>query len=99
VAIKPEMASLNTNSMNFAAANRETGEILVDYLFDNIFVMIRDFAVAMEENGVKPEIEVYDIGGLDNILLLMKQGIFSMPMNFNFVWGVAGGSASGLTPL
>lgn len=91
VAIRPEMASLNTNSMNFAAANRKTGEILVDYLFDNTFTMIQNFARAMQQNGIKPEIEVYDIGGLDNILLLMKQGIFSTPMNFNFVWGVAGG--------
>jgi len=91
VAVKPEMASLNTNSMNFAGIDRKTGEILVDYIFDNSFTMIRDFAIKMESNGVKPEIEVYDIGGLDNILLLMKQGIFSEPMNFNFVWSVAGG--------
>ena len=45
----------------------------------------------MEECGTKPEIEVYDIGGLDNVLLIGKQGFFSEPMNFNFVWGVAGG--------
>ena len=93
VEIKPEMASLNTNSMNFAGINRKTGEILVDYIFDNSFTMIRDFVFKMESNGVKPEIEVYDFGGLDNILLLMKQGIFSIPMNFNFVWSVAGGQS------
>ena len=53
--------------------------------------MLQDFGMAMEENGVKPEVEVYDIGGLDNFLLLAKQGIFSEPVNFNLVWGVAGG--------
>jgi len=53
--------------------------------------MLQDFATAMEENGVKPEIEVYDIGGLDNVLMIMQPGMFSTPMNFNFVWGVAGG--------
>ncbi|HPL32988.1 MAG TPA: 3-keto-5-aminohexanoate cleavage protein, partial [Smithellaceae bacterium] len=42
-------------------------------------------------NGVKPEIECYDMGGLDNTVMIGKQGIFSDPMNFNFVWGVAGG--------
>ncbi|MEW6529961.1 MAG: 3-keto-5-aminohexanoate cleavage protein [Thermodesulfobacteriota bacterium] len=93
VEIKPEMASLNTNSMNFAAINRKTGEIVFDYLFDNTFTMLQDFGKAMEENEVKPEIEVYDMGGLDNVLLIMKQGFFSDPMNFNFVWGVAGGQA------
>jgi len=33
------------------------------------------------------------MGGLDNTLLIMKQGFFTDPMNFNFVWGVAGGQA------
>uniref|UniRef100_A0A7C4ETH5 3-keto-5-aminohexanoate cleavage protein n=1 Tax=Desulfomonile tiedjei TaxID=2358 RepID=A0A7C4ETH5_9BACT len=93
IEIKPEMASLNTNSMNFAAVNRKTGEILVDYLFDNTFEMLQNFGKTMEEHGVKPEIEVYDMGGLDNVLLVAKQGFFSEPMNFNFVWGVAGGQA------
>lgn len=93
IAVKPEMASLNTNSMNFAGIDRKTGKILLDYLFDNTFTMLQDFGKAMEENGVKPEIEVYDMGGLDNTLLIMKQGFFSSPMNFNFVWGVAGGQA------
>jgi len=91
VEIKPEMASLNTNTMNFGIVDRKTGGVLIDYVFENTFTMLQDFGKAMEENGVKPEIEVYDIGGLDNVLMIMKQGFFSKPMNFNFVWGVAGG--------
>lgn len=91
IEVKPEMASLNTNTMNFSNVNRKTGEILVDYIFDNTFTMLQDFGKAMEENGVRPEIEVYDMGGLDNVLLIMKQGIFCDPINFNFVFGVIGG--------
>jgi len=91
VEIKPEMASLNTNTMNFGIVDRKTGAVMIDFVFENTFTMLQDFATAMEENGVKPEIEVYDIGGLDNVLMIMKQGMFSTPMNFNFVWGVAGG--------
>jgi 3-keto-5-aminohexanoate cleavage enzyme len=91
VEIKPEMASLNTNTMNFGIVDRKTGQVLIDYVFDNTFTMLQDFGRSMEENGVRPEIEVYDIGGLDNVLLIMKQGFFRKPMNFNFVWGVAGG--------
>lgn len=93
IEIKPEMASLNTNTMNFGMLDRKTGQIFVDYVFENTFTMLQDFGRAMEENGVKPEIEVYDMGGLDNTLLIGRQGIFSDPMNFNFVWGVAGGQA------
>lgn len=93
LAIKPEMASLNTNTMNFSIMDRKNGEIWYDYVFTNTFTMLQDFGKAMEESGIKPEIEVYDIGGLDNTLLIMKQGFFSSPMNFNFVWGVAGGQS------
>ena len=91
IAIKPEMASLNTNSMNFALINKKTGEIIYDSVFENTFTMLQDFSKAMEENGVKPEIEVFDMSGIDNATLINMQNIFSEPMNFNFVWGVAGG--------
>ena len=91
VAIKPEVASLNTNTMNFGIVDRKTGKIFIDYVFENTFTMLQDFGKAMEENNVKPEIECYDMGGLDNVMLIAKQGFFTDPMNFNFVWGVAGG--------
>ena len=91
IQIKPEMASLNTNTMNFGIVDRKSGQVLVDYVFENTFTMLQNFGKAMEENGVKPEIELYDMGGLDNVLIIMKQDFFTAPMNFNFVWGVAGG--------
>jgi 3-keto-5-aminohexanoate cleavage enzyme len=91
IAVRPEIGSLNTNSMNFSLLNRKTGEIISEYLFDNTFSMLQNFGKAMEANGIKPEIECYDLGGIDNTLIIAKQGFFSQPMNFNFVWGVIGG--------
>jgi 3-keto-5-aminohexanoate cleavage enzyme len=91
LAVQPAMASLNTNTMNFSIIDRNTGEILKDSIFENTFTMLRDFGMAMEGNDIKPEIECYDMGGIDNTILMAKQGIFTDPMNFNFVWGVAGG--------
>ncbi len=91
IAIKPGMASLNTNTMNFGFLNRKTGEIVFEMIFTNTFAMLQDFGRAMEELGVRPEMEIYDPGGLDNWLLIQQQGIFKTPANFNFVWGVAGG--------
>lgn len=91
LAIKPEMASLNTNTMNFGIVDRKTGQIMIDYVFENTFTMLQDFGKAMEEVGTKPEIECYDLGGMDNAMMIGRQGFFSDPMNFNFVWGVAGG--------
>jgi 3-keto-5-aminohexanoate cleavage enzyme len=91
IATKPEMSSLNTNTMNFGMVDRKTGEINTDGIFTNTFTMLQDFGKTMLKLGVKPEPEIYDIGGLDNWYMISKQGIFTEPYNFNFVWGVAGG--------
>lgn len=89
--MKPEMASLNTNSMNFGIADWKTGQVPLEIVFENTFAMLVDYANVMRENRVKPECEVYDLGGLYNILLVRKQGIFEEPMHFQMVFGVAGG--------
>lgn len=91
IALQPEMASLNTNTMNFSMVDRKGGRINLDSVFTNTFTMLQDFGRAMESQGTKPEPEIYDIGGLDNWLIISKQGFFTRPYNFNFVWGVAGG--------
>lgn len=90
-AIKPESGSLNTNSMNFSVMDRKTGQIIYDNVFVNSFEMMQTLGKTMEELGCRPEAEIYDIGGLDNWLLIFKQCFFKKPYNFNFVWGVAGG--------
>jgi 3-keto-5-aminohexanoate cleavage enzyme len=91
IALKPEMSSLNTNTMNFGMVDRKTGKIGNDGVFTNTFTMLQDFGKTMEAQGTKPEPEIYDIGGLDNWYMISKQGFFTEPYNFNFVWGVAGG--------
>ena len=90
-AMKPEMASLNTNSMNAALANWKTGEILAEFVFENTFAMLEQYAKVMREHLVKPECELYDFGGIYNILLVQKQGLFEEPMHFQMVFGLAGG--------
>jgi 3-keto-5-aminohexanoate cleavage enzyme len=91
LALRPAMASLNTNSMNFAFVDWKSGHIVGETVFENPFSMIVEFASRMRDAGVKPELEVYDTGGLFNVLLLRKQGIFADPMHFQMVFGTAGG--------
>ena len=93
VEIKPEMASLNMATMNFAGVNRKTGEVIVDYTFENQLNMVSDFAKTMKEVGTKPELEVYSTAGIDNYYFLAASGYFTDPVNFNFVWGVCGGAS------
>lgn len=92
MALKPDMASLNTNTMNFALADHKKGMIMAEFIFTNTFKMLEEFGRSMKENGIKPELEVYDPGGLYNTLLIRRKGgVFEEPMHFQFVYGVAGG--------
>ncbi len=92
--LKPEMASLNTNTMNFAIADHKRGKVLGEIIFENTFSMLEDFGRKMKGAGVKPELEAYDPGGIYNALLIRKQGdVFEEPMHWQFVFGVAGGTA------
>ncbi|MFW9780964.1 MAG: 3-keto-5-aminohexanoate cleavage protein [Candidatus Heimdallarchaeota archaeon] len=91
---KPLIASLNTNSMNFGIGNFKTGKVVAnaDGVFRNTFHIIQNLAKAMKEAKTKPELEVYDFGGLYNILFLDKQeGLFEHPLHFQFVFGTLGG--------
>ncbi|MFX0028313.1 MAG: 3-keto-5-aminohexanoate cleavage protein [Candidatus Hermodarchaeota archaeon] len=91
---KPLISSLNTNSMNYGIGNYKTGEVIAnaDGIFNNTFHIIQNLAKAMKEARTKPELEVYDFGGLYNILFLDKQeGLFEHPLHFQFVFGTLGG--------
>jgi 3-keto-5-aminohexanoate cleavage enzyme len=90
--LKPDMASLNTNTMNFAIADHKSGKIMMEFIFENTFKMLEEFGRLMKENGIKPELEIFDPGGLYNVKLIRRQGdVFEEPMHFQFVYGVAGG--------
>ncbi len=79
--LKPEMASLNAGSMNFGRK-----------LFPNPPDMIELYAQKMNEWGVVPEYEVYDVGMVDNVKrLILDTGIMKPPLQFSLVMGVAGG--------
>jgi len=96
----PVIGSLNTNSMNFSIGDYKTGKVLMasTNIFANDFNTIQRIAKQMKKSKTKPEIEVYDIGGMYNILFLNRQpGFFEQPLHFQFVFGVLGGMP--FTPL
>ena len=78
---KPELASLNMGSMNFGmfplAKKYDTWkhewekpflESTRDFIFRNTFADIEKIIWIMSENGTKPELEIYDVGQLYNIV-------------------------------
>jgi len=89
--LKPDLASLNCNTMNFARPDYATGAILFEFVFENTFEIMTMFAKAMREAGTKPELEVYDVGHINNIMFVRQQGLLEEPLHFQFVFGVCGG--------
>lgn len=79
VYLKPEMASLSTGTCNFGSD-----------VFMNTEELMEFFAKTMQENGVKPEIEIFERGMIDNAMKLVKKGLLSLPIHFDFVMGVPG---------
>lgn len=80
VYLKPEMATLTTGTVNFG-----------DDVFYNPPEYMEMFARVMQEQGVKPEIEVFEVGMINNALRLAQKGLIEEPMHYDFVMGVPGG--------
>ena len=90
----PPIGSLNSNSMNFSVGDHKTGKVIMasGNIFANDFGTIQKFAKQFKKAGTKPEIEIYDFGGMYNMLFLNRQeGLFEQPMHFQLVFGVLGG--------
>ncbi len=77
--LKPEMASLTTGSVNFPSSVYANGPDLIKAL-----------AMDMKTQGIKPEIEVFDVSMIQNALDLADQDLMARPLHFDFVMGLKG---------
>lgn len=102
--LKPELASLNCGSINFALHptldkykdfkfpwEPEFLASTEDFIFPNTFKSLREFARIFQENEVQPELEVYDVGMLNNAAYLLNRGYLKRPIYIQFVLGILGG--------
>jgi 3-keto-5-aminohexanoate cleavage enzyme len=90
-AVSPDIAALNMGSMNYAKYSDRRGEFVFDQVFDNSFSEIQAFLSAMNDAGVKPELECFDTGHIGNIRPLVKQDKLAHPIQFSLIMGVLGG--------
>ncbi len=101
---RPEMASLNGGSMNFAlfpALDRikdfkypwepQYLAATEDLIFPNTFKSIREFSRIFALNETKPEFEIYDSGMVNNLAVMVNRGHIKRPVYLQFVMGVLGG--------
>jgi len=74
--LKPDMASLTMNSMNF----RDKESI-------NSPQMIESLALMMKKNRIVPEIEIFDAGMVSTLKVMIKKGILCPPFYANLLFG------------
>jgi len=80
VTLKPDLCSLDLGSLNFT-----------DRVFANSPEFGRKAAEKMREYGVKPEIEVFDVGHVYQALDFIEEGLFDDPPYLQFCMGIKWG--------
>jgi uncharacterized protein (DUF849 family) len=103
-ALEPEMATFNAGSINFALYPVlqkykefkypwEEGYLAgtESFIFANNFQSLHVFSKTMNEVGSKPELEIYDVGQINNVAQLVREGYLKEPLYLQFVMGILGG--------
>jgi len=75
--LKPDMASLSTGSVNFPTI-----------VYENHTVLVEDLASKMKANGVRPEIEIFDLSHIHGARRLIDKGLMDERPHVQFVMGV-----------
>jgi len=104
VELKPELASCNAGSVNFVFADmaaklknpKYDWEVpylkgTYDLIFSNTFAGMEYYIETMNEHGIRPEFEIYDVGMVNNIAYFCKKGLVKQPVYLQFVMGILGG--------
>jgi 3-keto-5-aminohexanoate cleavage enzyme len=74
--LRPDMASLTLGSMNFArAASVNSPEVIIG------------LAEKMQANGIKPELEIFDLGMMNFAHYMIAKGYLQPPYLFNVILG------------
>lgn len=79
--LKPDMCSFDANTMNWNC----------DIIFENSPEFLEKLCNVTLEEGIKPEIEIFDGGAMTNVNYYVKKGMLKTPCHYQFVLGVTGG--------
>ncbi len=79
--LQPELASLDAGSINLGGS-----------IFINTPDFLEEAARRMRVKGVKPELEIFDVGMVVTCLRMRSQGFLDDPLHFQFVLGTPWGS-------
>ena len=89
--LRPDVAALNMGSMNYAKYSAKRKAFVFDAVFANPFSEIIEFLEVMNELGIKPEHECFDLGHVGSLEPLVHKGVLRPPLHVSCVMGVVGG--------
>lgn len=88
---RPEIGALNMGTMNYSKYSKTKKQFVFDMIFPNPYKKIISLLEAMNEVGVKPELECFDTGHTNGIWPLLDMGVLKPPYQFSFIVDVLGG--------
>jgi 3-keto-5-aminohexanoate cleavage enzyme len=88
---RPHIGALNMGTMNYSKYSEKRKNFVFDMVFPNTYGKIVKMLSAMNESGVKPELECFDTGHTHGIWPLLDMGILKPPLQFSFIVNVLGG--------
>ncbi len=89
--VRPEVAALNMGSMNYAKYSASRKDFVFKTVFENSFDEIIELLNAMNELGIRPEHECFDVGHVGSLAPLVDMGVLHEPLHVDLVMGVTGG--------
>jgi uncharacterized protein (DUF849 family) len=88
---KPEIAACNAGSLNYLKVKADDTWAWPPMMFDNSVEKVQDFLDAMSDAGTIPEFECFDVGIVRSVGMYVQTGMYTGPLEYNFVMGVASG--------
>ncbi|HEU4657035.1 MAG TPA: 3-keto-5-aminohexanoate cleavage protein [Capillimicrobium sp.] len=89
--LRPEVAALNMGSLNYAKYSSRRKDFVFQTVFTNPFDEIIELLRAMNELGIKPEHECFDVGHVGSLAPLVDMGVLHPPLHVSAVMGIVGG--------
>ncbi len=92
--VRPEIAACNAGSLNYLKIRNDGQWAWPPMVFDNPVAKVQRFLDVMEECGVHPEFECFDVGIVRSVGMFLKNGMLKPALGraeYNLVMGVASG--------
>ena len=87
---KPDLASFNAGSPVIDIYNHKSKNFLLKFVMVHSFPDMVNVAETMKRHEVKPELECYDVGMINNCIFLRDIGALEDPLYFQLVLGILG---------